>query len=270
MNHPLGADLELLSRAALEAGSLALSFFRRDPSAWTKAGGSPVTEADIAVDDLLRTMLLAERPEYGWLSEESADHPARLASTSLFVVDPIDGTRGFMEGDDRWCVSLAVVRNGRPVAAALYAAARRELLTASAGGGAWASGERLEVSSAAQLAGARIAGPRSWVKKPSMQETGARFQGHVPSLAYRFAAVATGRFDGAFASPRSHDWDLAACDLLVHEAGGSLTGLDGAAPLYNREVPRHDVLAAANASLQPSLLSAVAETARRLTPARSA
>jgi myo-inositol-1(or 4)-monophosphatase len=262
MDRVIEADLEVLKRAALEAGSLAMRFFRRSPTSWAKAGGSPVTEADLAVDALLRERLLAQRAEYGWLSEETADTPARRGSEALFVVDPIDGTRGFMEGDDRWCISVAVVRAGRPVAGVLYAAARDELFFAMGNGGAWLGDRRLSVSQAAELAGSRISGPRGWVKKPAMQLTQSEFQGHVPSLAYRFACVAAGRFDGAFASPRSNDWDLAACDLLVHEAGGRLTGPDGRVPTYNREVPRHDVLAAANPELQPALLAAVNEAAR--------
>ena len=268
MEVAIEADLEVLKRAALEAGDLAMRFFRQNPASWAKAGGSPVTEADMAVDTLLRERLLAERPEYAWLSEETADTPARRSSQVLFVVDPIDGTRGFMEGDDRWCVSLAVVQNGRPVAAVLYAAARDELFLASGGGGAWLGEQRLGVSRASGLAGSRISGPRGWMKKPAMQRTRSEFQGHVPSLAYRFACVASGRFDGAFASPRCYDWDLAACDLLVHEAGGRLTGPDGTVPIYNRELPRHDVLAAANPDLQPVLLAAVNETARALALSR--
>jgi myo-inositol-1(or 4)-monophosphatase len=127
-------DLALLRAAALRAGGLAMTFFRRNPTRWAKLGGSPVTEADMAVDALLRTNLLAERPHYGWLSEETADDPARLGRDAVFVVDPIDGTRGFIDGDDRWCVSLAVVRAGRPAVAVLYAPAREELYTAVRGG----------------------------------------------------------------------------------------------------------------------------------------
>src|SRR5688500_11312021 len=153
------ADLALLKQAALEAGQLASTFFRRSPQSWAKAGGSPVTEADMAVDAFLRTTLLAARPGYGWLSEETADDPARRARDTIFVVDPIDGTRGFIEGDDRWCVSLAVVRAGRPVAAALYAPVRDEFFTAIIGEGAWLRERRLSVSRQAGLSGARIAGP---------------------------------------------------------------------------------------------------------------
>src|SRR4051812_43894409 len=114
MTTDLAADLELLRRAALAAGRLAMTYFRQSPSTWAKAGGSPVTEADVAVDDFLRRSLLAERPNYGWLSEETADDPVRCRFETIFVVDPIDGTRGFIAGDDRWCVSLAIVRGGRP------------------------------------------------------------------------------------------------------------------------------------------------------------
>jgi myo-inositol-1(or 4)-monophosphatase len=255
------ADLALLKEAALEAGQLASTFFRRSPQSWSKAGGSPVTEADMAVDAFLRTTLLAARPGYGWLSEETADDAARRQRDTIFVVDPIDGTRGFIEGDDRWCVSIAIVRHGRPQAAALFAPARNEFYTAAHGQGAWARGRRLAVSRQTGFAAARLAGPSGWLKSHKLKESGAAIEAHVPSLAYRFASVAAGRFDAAFASPRSNDWDLAACDLLVHEAGGRLTNLDGTAPIYNRETTRHGVLAAANAKLQPELLAILKDVA---------
>ncbi len=258
------ADLELLKSAANDAGALAMTFFRKNPNAWAKAGGSPVTEADMAVDGFLRARLLAERPNYGWLSEETADDSARLVCDTIFAVDPIDGTRGFIEGDERWCVSLAVVRDGRPVAAALNAPARGERYAAVQGGGAWMGDTRLAVSERPEMAGARITGPRGWLRTAAIQRIGADLQPHIPSLAYRFALIAAGRLDAAFASPRAHDWDLAASDLLVHEAGGRLTGLDGAALRYNQEIPRHGALAAANKGLQPILLAAVAEAGREV------
>jgi myo-inositol-1(or 4)-monophosphatase len=258
------ADLELLKDAALEAGALAMTFFRRNPSQWAKAGGSPVTEADMAVDTLLRTKLLAARPRYGWLSEETRDDPARRSSARIFVVDPIDGTRGFINGDDRWCVSVAVVEGERPLTGVLYAPARDEFFTAAHGRGAWLGNIRLAVSRTADPAGARLCGPRGWLRTRAVGHLGADLQEHVPSLAYRFASVASGRFDAAFASPRANDWDLAACDLLVHEAGGRLAGLDAAAPLYNQEIPRHGALAAANEGLLPAIVAAVTEAAREV------
>ena len=264
------ADLELLKRAALDAGRIALGFFRRNPSTWTKAGGSPVTEADIAVDQFLRTMLLAERPDFGWLSEEIADDPARLAFPTIFVVDPIDGTRGFIEGGDTWCVSLAVVTAGRPVAAVLNAPARDEVYSASIGGGAWMGGKRLSVSDRSEIAGARLAGPRGWLRTDAVRGSGIEPASHISSLAYRLAQVATGRLDAAFASPRAHDWDLAASDLLVHEAGGRLTGLDGIPPRYNLPVPRHGVLVAANSRLHADVLAMVEKAGREVARGRKA
>jgi myo-inositol-1(or 4)-monophosphatase len=260
----LEADLDVLTEAALAAGALAMTFFRRNPNSWAKAGGSPVSEADMAVDAFLRAKLLAERPDYGWLSEETVDDPARLSRGAIFVVDPIDGTKAFIAGDDRWCVSLAVVRAGRPVAAALNAPARDELFTAKSGGGAWLRGTRLAVSVLADPAGARLTGPRGWLRTNAVQRLGAQLEEHIPSLAYRFVSVAARRLDAAFASPRANDWDLAACDLLVHEAGGRLAELDGSAPRYNQEIPCHGALAAANDNLLPAILAAAREAAHEV------
>jgi myo-inositol-1(or 4)-monophosphatase len=263
------ADMELLASAARAAAPLALRYFRQNPAVWSKAGGSPVSEADIAVDEFLRARLLAARPGYGWLSEETEDDLARLQRRVLFVVDPIDGTRGFLEGSEAWCISLAVVADGRPVAAALSAPALGVLYTASAGGGAWAGPERLAVSAQDGLSGARLGGPRGWLRTAAIAATGAVAQPHISSLAYRLARVATGRFDAAFASPRSHDWDLAASDLLVHEAGGRLTGLDAAPPRYNEAIPRHDVVAASNARIHAAIVAAIGEAGREVARGRA-
>jgi myo-inositol-1(or 4)-monophosphatase len=264
------ADLELLKGAAMEAGEIAMRFFRQNPGMWEKVGGSPVTEADIAVDEFLRAKLLAARPDYGWLSEETADDPSRVSLSTLFIVDPIDGTRGFIEGGDVWCISVAVIVNGRPAAAALNAAARGELYVALEGGGAWMGGERLHASERSDFAGALLSGPRGWLRTEAVRQSGADLQGHISSLAYRFAQVAAGRLDAAFASPRAHDWDLAASDLLVHEAGGRLTGLGGNPPRYNKAEPRHGVLAAANSRLHSRLLATVETASREVARGRRA
>ena len=137
------ADLALLTAAALAAGALALGFFGRDQRTWMKDGNSIVGEADMAVDRLLADILRAARPDYGWLSEETADTPERLGRGRVFVVDPIDGTRAFIAGRAQWAVSLAVVEDGRPVVAVLAMPALAETLHAVAGGGAWRLTERL-------------------------------------------------------------------------------------------------------------------------------
>src|SRR5215217_8656764 len=137
-------DLELLRSSAVAAGIIASSFFRRDVKSWTKENASPVSEADILVDRYLASSLLHARPTYGWLSEETADNPSRLDCERVFVVDPIDGTRGFLRGEDSWTVSLAVVENGVPVAGVVYAPVRDEMYDACAGGGARLNGVPLQ------------------------------------------------------------------------------------------------------------------------------
>ncbi len=241
----LAADVVLLSEAAAEAGEIAMRWFRHDPKVWHKDGGSPVSEADLAVDRHLKTRLRAARPDYGWLSEETADGPERLGCARVFVVDPIDGTRAFVAGDEGWTVSLAVVEAGRPIAAALAQPATGRLWQAASGGGARLDGELLAVTDRAALAGARVAGPKKFLERPVVQEVGFRTDRFVPSLALRIAQVADGRLDVAYGSADAHDWDLAAADLLVQEAGGRLAVPSGEAIAYNRAVPRHPALVAA-------------------------
>ena len=252
-------DMKLLQHTARLAGEIAMGYFGKDPDTWKKQGGSPVTEADMAVDDYLRHTLLEARPDYGWLSEETTDTAERLEKERVFVVDPIDGTRGFINGDERWCVSIAVVEAGRPVAAALMVPVQQRLMVASRGGGAYCDSVRLSASETGFSEQALIAGPQSWLDGRSFAHVRARGADHAPSLAYRFAQVALGETDAAFSKPRSHDWDLAACDLLVHEAGGRLTDLQDHVPCYNRRHLQHDVLVAGNCNAQPELVRALAK-----------
>ena len=145
-------DAALIVEAAREAGQIAMRFFRKSPEVWMKGGTSPVSEADYAVDDFLRRTLLAKRPDYGWLSEETIDNPDRLGARRLYVVDPIDGTRGFLAGDTRWCVSIAVVERGRPIAGVLDCPARAETYSATPGSGAYKNGRaRLESAADGQV-----------------------------------------------------------------------------------------------------------------------
>ncbi len=242
----LGPEVALLAEAAVAAGRVALGFFGRDPKTWEKSGGSPVSEADIAVDRLLQTRLLAARPDYGWLSEETADTPDRLQSRRLFVVDPIDGTRAFIGGDPRWTVSLAIVEGERPIAAALFQPATNDLMLAARGCGAWRGAARLAVGSRLTLSGASLSAPRKFgALETEAAALGVLLQSPVPSLALRIAHVANGTADAAYAFAKAHDWDLAAADLLVEEAGGRLSDIHGETLVYNRAVPRHPALIAA-------------------------
>lgn len=246
---------DLLVALATEAGAIAVDFAKRGMKTWTKEHSSPVTEADIAIDTFLKERLGAARPEFGWLSEETADDPARLGKRHVFIVDPIDGTRAFAGGLPDWTVSLAVVRDGRPVAAALAEPEARRVFAAALGHGATIGGRRIAAGTRGSLSGARLAGPKPMLEKAQAQ--GAILLPKIHSLALRFAKVAAGEIDAGFAGGRSHDWDLAAADLLVHEAGASLTGFDGAVPIYNRPAPVHVPLVCAGFPLHGLLTSTI-------------
>lgn len=249
------AALVALAAVAREAGGRAMEWFR--PGARTTAhiaykdGGSPVTDADLAVDAFLARELAALFPEAGWLSEETADSRERLSRRLTLVVDPIDGTRGFAEGDARWAVSVALVRDGAPVLAVVEAPALQETYTAIAGGGAFLNGVRLEAAPARSRA---IAGPRP-LAGPLAHALGLELTAKTPSLAVRFAHVAADRFAAAVASPNAHDWDIAAADLLLRETGRRQSGLDGRPIVYNRPDIRHGALYAAGAEMHDRLLA---------------
>jgi myo-inositol-1(or 4)-monophosphatase len=234
-----------LAACVREAGVLARSMFGKSISNWTKAGASPVSEADIAVDRLLHQRLSGDA-SVGWLSEESTDEPGRLTARRVWIVDPIDGTRAFLAGLPDWTVSAALVENGRPVAACLYAPVTDEFYVATVGKGATCNGRPIAATGGSSLANARIAGPRSLLERLAARAPDLILLPRIRSLALRLARVADGACDVAFAGNDSHDWDLAAADLLVHEAGGALTPREGGGPvIYNRAVPRHGPLVAA-------------------------
>ncbi|SDB28052.1 3'(2'),5'-bisphosphate nucleotidase CysQ [Bauldia litoralis] len=244
MASPEHDDLELLKSAGKEAGDLALSYFRRDPQVWLKEGGSPVSEADIAVDQRLSDILRAARPDYGWLSEETVDSPERLGRQRVFVVDPIDGTRAFLAGHDEWTVSLAIVENGRPISAALVGPALSVNYSATVGGGAFNNGRRLAFTPATGLGGARFASATRYTREVEAESGSRTRPRYVPSLAYRLALVASGEIDVAIVRPTARDWDLAAADLLVQEAGARLSDLSGKPLLYNARHTGHPTLVA--------------------------
>jgi myo-inositol-1(or 4)-monophosphatase len=242
--------------AVREGGAVALQTFRGKIKSWIKHKTSPVSEADLAVDTLLRQRLSAIH-DAGWLSEETEDDPARLAKTDVWVVDPIDGTRAYLAGLADWAVSAALVRSGRPILAALYAPVTDELFLALAGAGATRNGAPIEASAGDWLAGAKFSGAKSRLERLATIEPRIAIAPRIPSLALRLARVAMGTLDGTFTAPNSHDWDLAAADLLVHEAGGMLTTLAGQALIYNQPELVHGALVAAGRRRHAVLLGLI-------------
>lgn len=250
-------DLELLRTSAVAAGIIASGFFRRDVKSWHKENASPVSEADILVDRYLAASLLQARPDYGWLSEETADNPSRLDCERVFVVDPIDGTSGFLRGEDSWTVSLAVVEHGVPVAGVVFAPVRNEMYDAVKGEGARLNGKPLQRS---RRAGAPPLIPAAGAVHQEMQAAGLHYTRgpYYPSLAYRLVQVATGKLDGVATRRGSQDWDIAAAALILDECGIGFADVCAGFPQFNRRDVRHGALAAlADMSLKPVVHAAL-------------
>jgi len=255
-------DLALLVDAVVSAGQRALSFQGKPLRQWSKPDGSPVSEADIAVDEALAAALRAARSGYGWISEELGG----AASTGrTFVVDPIDGTRAYLRGEDQWSVVAAVVEAGRPVAAVVYRPSRREMFSAVRGGGARRNGAPIRVSARAALAGATVAMSGALWREAGFCDAGVKRGGWISSLALRLCRVAGGAPDAVVTKPGPHHWDLAAADLVVHEAGGSLTTMEGCPPRYDAADSRHGQVIAAPSALSETLRRMVAPHAGRFT-----
>jgi myo-inositol-1(or 4)-monophosphatase len=238
-------DAALLADTVREAGALALSLFRTELKNWTKGASSPVSEADIAVNDLLEKRLRSATPDYGWLSEESVDDESRLEKRLVWIVDPIDGTRGYLAGREDWCVSVALVENASPVLAAVFAPASDEFFFAARGQGAALNGVAVQATPGTELDFSRVAGPKPLVERLSRSVGEIVLHPRIGSLALRLCRVAQGSLDAAFAGGQSRDWDLAAANLIVQEADGNMTALSGDAISYNRREVTHGVLVAA-------------------------
>ncbi|MBX3521964.1 MAG: 3'(2'),5'-bisphosphate nucleotidase CysQ [Xanthobacteraceae bacterium] len=246
-----------LRDAVAEASRLALSMFRNSVRAWNKDNASPVTEADLAVDNFLRERLTGIDPAIGWLSEETVDLPERLLKERVWIVDPIDGTRSFIAGREDWAICAALVERGRPVAAVVEVPATGESFAAIKGGGATKNGQQISVSMKDEIQTATFAYPAKL--NPVLASLGNRTEvPRIHSIAVRLSRVANGEIDAALAAMNANDWDLAAADLLVHEAGGRITDVRGRTPVYNLATHIHGALIAAGSTLHPKLVAALA------------
>ncbi len=252
------SDLTLLIDAALSAGEIATAHWGRSPRTWTKSDASPVSAADLEVDRALRDALLSARSEYGWLSEESPEDPARLERECCFILDPIDGTRAFLKGETNWAVSLAVAQGSRITAAVVHMPAKGRTYTAAAGQGAWLNGTPLSVTGRADPEGARLLasrptyGAENWRRLPAFERV---FR---PSLAYRIACVGEGRADAMLTLRPAWEWDVAAGALVAAEAGARVTDRHGAELHFNTPGRRSQGVLAANPALHAAIRGALA------------
>jgi len=255
-----GADLTLLIDAAREAGKIATGFSGKTAARWDKPDDAgPVTEADLAVNAMLEERLLAARPDYGWLSEESEDNTERLTRDRVFIIDPIDGTRSFVEGSNTWAHALAVAEQGIVIAAVIYLPLRDLMYVAETGQGAYLNETPISPSNPASMEAADVLAAR-----PNMDAAHWR-RGDVPdfkrsyrpSLAYRMALVAQGRFDGMLTLRPSWEWDIAAGDLIVREAGALCSDRLGAPLRFNNPQPKLNGVVAAGKTLHHQISTAL-------------
>ena len=292
---PLAADMALLRAAVIEAGARALALYGRPVEVARKADGTEVSEADHAANAVLEARLMGARPDYGWLSEESADDEARLSRRHVWIVDPIDGTRAFLRGRGEWTVSAALVEDGAPVlaivfnpvtgerfeavrgaGACLFGAARDGERGCEEGDGTGKAGQPLRVSRRARLDGARLIVAEGFLRRREWRGPWPRVERlWVNSIAYRVALVAAGRAEATVSLGPKSEWDLAAASLLVQEAGGIVSDGSGAPLTFNRPHPRLASVVAAGPALYAEIMRRLAEAglggagARRADAARA-
>ncbi|MET1754027.1 3'(2'),5'-bisphosphate nucleotidase CysQ [Novosphingobium sp. RD2P27] len=260
-------DRARLESIVREAGRIALAAWPGDGHAcevWDKGADSPVSASDIAVDTFLKRELAALLPSAGWLSEETADAPARLDQSLIWLVDPIDGTRDYIRGRTGWAVSVALVSSRRPLLGCLFAPVRRreeggELWQAEAGQGAWRNGELLSASRRVALPGARVPAkvlPREDADLLSVEQPN--------SIALRIAMVAADEADLVATLRWGYEWDIAAAGLIAREAGAAVTDAFGQPLNYNKRDPRAFGVLVSSPPMHPAAVERLADRAQRL------
>jgi len=230
-------DLERIDHALSEASSVLAGYTPGFIDATRKTGGDPVTEADEKVDELLRELL--PEPGEGWLSEETADSPERLAASRVWVVDPLDGTREFVEGIPEWCVSIGLVENGVAVAGGITNLVMDQRVVGSLATGVTLNGEPAAVRLIERIEGAEVLASRSEVRRGEWDQfqDGPILVRPMGSVAYKMALVAAGLADATWTLTPKNEWDVAAGTALVSAAGGLVTYPDGSIPTFNNPDP---------------------------------
>lgn len=259
---PEDDDLALLIDAAKLAGAIALRHWQAAPQVWEKPDGQgPVSAADLEVNEMLATYLRSLRPGYGWLSEESEDDHARLATECQFVLDPIDGTRSFLQGDNAFSHALAVVRRGQVVAGVVYLPAQDKLYAATANGPATLNGEKIGVSRRPSAEGAKVLTGKAMLSPDHWPGGLPNLHRHFrASMAWRLCLVAEGAFDAMLTLRPSWEWDIAAGALIAARAGAAVTDRHGTALHFNRADPRSPGTIAAAPGVHADLIHRLTAT----------
>jgi myo-inositol-1(or 4)-monophosphatase len=259
MPDEITADADLLNAAVAEASELALKYFNNGTKSWEKSPGNPVSNADLAVDTLLKDRLITGRPDYGWLSEETPDTSDRLGRDRVWMVDPIDGTRAFLKGRPEFTVCAGLVEQGRPVLGAVCNPAAEEFFEARVGTGARLNGAKLLARDGTELTTAKLlASPRTFAPGGAGPALPSAEFSAVNSIAYRMVLIAAGRFNATISMAPKSDWDIAAADIICREAGCFVTDQWGSEFSYNARDIRHPGVVVAPPALHREIISGLA------------
>ena len=263
------SDLHRIESALHVAGEILAGYQSGDVTSTQKSNFDPVTEADLAVDRALRELLVQD--DEAWLSEETADDKVRLKAGRVWVVDPLDGTKEFVEGLPEWCVSIGLVENGRAVAGGIFNPATGFMAIGAEGEGCRLNGQAVTVSACSMLPSALVLASRSEVRRGQWKrwddsEVEVEAMG---SVAYKLARVACGLADATWTLVPKHEWDVAAGVALINAAGGWARNLHGEPPRFNQPHPWLSGLIAAGPGLSQWLTPVFlldGETVEAVTP----
>ena len=252
------SEHNLVKESILKAGKLALKWFKKDPEQWKKDDGSLVSKADIEINDLLNKLLKNKNPEFGWLSEENEDDKSRLNKKITFVVDPLDGTKAFLEGKKEFSISVAIVKNGLPVSGIVFSPSTDEMFEAEKNKGSWKNNKKVIISNYNRLEKCKMIAFKPMFSHPAWKEPWPKMDvENRNSIAYRMALVASGQYDAMMALNSKNDWDIAAGDLLISEAGGIVTLHTNKKIIYNIENTKKPSVIGTNKAIHEKIIKRV-------------
>ncbi len=228
--------LQFAENAAKEAGEIILNFYQSEFEIKHKGFGNPVTEADLAADTFLKNNLTEKFPEYGWLSEETKDSPARFDKMRVWVVDPLDGTKEFVEGVPNFAVSIGLVEKGIPILGVIYNPVTKDTYSAAKGMGMKFNGQPKTICRETELTNMNILNSRSETKRGLWKPFENHFRELIPigSIALKLAMTAANQADMIGSLKPKNEWDICAGHCMISEAGGKLVTSENLEITYNK------------------------------------
>ena len=251
----LTREVEYARKAALAAGEILMRYYGTDYEIGSKGKNNPVTIADTEADSKIKEILTHHFPDYGWLSEETVDNDERLGKERVWIVDPLDGTKEFINKVPEFCVAIGLADHGEPVVGVTYNPITEEMWWSGRGMGCHLGNHRVSVTTTSELKGASVLASRSEIKRGEWEVfNGVLVAVPTGSVAYKLAMVAGGRADATFTRSPKNEWDIASGAALIIEAGGTMTDIEGKPMRFNQKVTKCAGLVASNGILHEALM----------------